>query len=63
MNIEWIHQKYLRNKKLKELKQYISKTGSIIYSPPSLYPIQPIDKHKFESIIGFNQHPNVSQEM
>jgi hypothetical protein len=68
--MEWIHQKNLRNKQLKELKEfferdrdrYLFRTGCIVCSPPS-YPRQPTNKEKFTSIRGFYQHPNSSQEM
>ena len=55
-----MHEKYLRNKKLQEY--YWGRTACIICPPPS-YPARPTGKHYFESIGGFNQHPNSSKEM
>jgi hypothetical protein len=61
--MEWMCQKSLRNQKLKEFeRRYLYRTGCIVCRPPS-YPVRPASKHQFESIGGFHQHPNVTQEL
>ncbi len=58
-----MHEKSLRNKKLLEFRRYgMLRTACIICPPPS-YPLRPTDKHRFQSIGEFNQHPNSTQEM
>jgi hypothetical protein len=61
--IEWIHEKSLRNKKLLDLeKHYMHRLACIMCRIP-LYPLRPASKYKFQSIGGFDQHPNSMQEM
>ncbi len=63
--IKWIHQKNLRNKELKELfesSRYMYRTACIIL-PPLPSPRSSPNKRQLESIPGFNQHPNSSEEM
>jgi hypothetical protein len=67
--MKWIHQKNLRNKELKELFENRSpmypssmyRSACIMRSYSFCFPS--INKRQFESICGFNQHPNSSQEM
>jgi hypothetical protein len=61
MRIEWIYQKYLRNKKLIELKRYSRR--SVLYPLSTFCSIRPQDKHEFQFLTGFNQHPNFSKDM
>jgi hypothetical protein len=60
--IEWMHEKSLRNQKLINLEEYIHRTACIMCLPPS-YPPRPASRYQFQSIGGFNQHPNSTQDM
>lgn len=58
-----MHEKSVRNKMLKEFEwRLLSRTACVMRGPP-LVPARPRNKYQFESIAGFNQHPNSSEQM
>jgi hypothetical protein len=56
-----MHEKCLRNILLKTANRF-SRTGCVMCLPP-MYPVRPTGEHRFESIGGFDQHPNSSSDM
>ncbi|CAF3935032.1 unnamed protein product, partial [Adineta steineri] len=65
--IDWMYEKYLRNIELEEVEAHYHETSMHVAcgmrSRPPQYPVRPEGKHRFESIGGFKQHPNESQDM
>ncbi len=59
--IKWIHQKNLRNEELKELFESNRFMYWACVTELSSFPST--NKRQLESIPGFNQHPNSSEEM
>lgn len=63
MYMEWMQEKTQRNSKLlKERRGYITRLACRICPPPK-FPVRPTGKHHFQSIGGFNQHPNSAQNL
>ena len=61
MYMEWIYEKSVRDRKLRTLqRQYTMRTACVVCLPP-LRRIQSISKPKL--IAGFNQHPNLSEDL
>jgi len=61
--IEWMHEKSLRNNILTQFKRnHWGRTACILCPPPS-YPKRPESKYRFQSIGGFQQHPNSTQDL
>jgi hypothetical protein len=59
----WMHKKFIRNRKLLELQvYYMFRTACIICRPPE-FPLRHAKEYRFESIGGFDKHPNSTQEM
>ncbi|CAF4237728.1 unnamed protein product, partial [Adineta steineri] len=65
--IDWMYEKYLRNIELEEVEAHYRERSRQVAcgmrSGPPRYPVRPEGKHRFESIGGFKQHPNESQDM
>lgn len=62
-NIEWMHEKALRNQQLLQLQRfYMDRTACVRYLP-SPYPVRPASKYHFETIGGVHQHSNSTQEL
>jgi hypothetical protein len=71
--MDWMYEKYLRNKELRELAnkyqtkyRYITSfvdTFDIDSEESFSYPYQPATQVFFSSVAGFRRHPNSSQEM
>jgi hypothetical protein len=59
--IEWIHGKSLRNKELQ--RSYHRFACSLVFISSPSYPTRLKRNYQFESIGGFNQHPNSTQEL
>jgi hypothetical protein len=69
--MKWMHQRNIQNKGLREKKWSMYMNDGLyrsvcirspFYPSPPLS-VTPINKDRFESIIGFHEHPNSSQEM
>jgi hypothetical protein len=71
--MDWMYEKYLRNKELRELEnkhqtQYRRITSFVDTLDTDAqesfsYPVQSANKAFFSSVAGFRRHPNSSQEM
>jgi hypothetical protein len=65
--MEWMYEKYLRNEELERVEEeYLDASSRVacgMRGGPPQYPLRPPGKHRFSPVGGFQQHPNVSQEM
>jgi hypothetical protein len=59
--MEWVYVKYLREIEIGRITDRLS-TSCEMWLPPS-YPIQLMEKHQFEGLSEFHQHPNTSSSM
>ena len=62
MYLEWMQAKAIPNQKLLHFHRFCTGRTTCIMIPPPLYPARPTNKHHFQSIGGFNQHPNATKD-
>ena len=67
MFMEWMHEKYLRNREFEKVEALYREERSRYAcgrrSRPPQYPVRPTENHSFAPIGGFPHHPNESKEM
>ena len=65
--MDWMHEKYLRNQEREEVEAEYAKTRGHfacgMRCGPPRYPVRPAGKPRFESVGGFQAHPNTSENM
>ena len=65
--MDWMYEKYLRNEELERVEAEYRKRRSRVAcgrrcAPPQ-YPVRPPGNHRFVPVVGFQEHPNESQNM
>ena len=67
MYMDWMHEKYLRNQVQEEVEaEYRAHRGNPacgMRARPLRYPVRLAGKPRFESVVGFQAHPNTREKM